>query len=72
MIHKAIDIGHDWQKKVSNILDRYSNEIAKNSEYIAYDLLDNSPLNENSVESIYSNAENWLDQSTEKRKFKTL
>ena len=29
-------------------------------EYISYDLLDTDPNNPNSVESIYSSAEDWI------------
>ena len=36
------------------------------SEYIAYEILDNNPLNDNSIESLYSQAELWIDESQAK------
>lgn len=36
------------------------------SEYIAYEILDNNPINEKSLEFFYSAAEVWIEQ-VEKR-----
>ena len=39
--------------KVCDILDKHTEEMNKNPEFISYELLDNSLENPNSVESIY-------------------
>lgn len=48
---------------IRKILDQYKAKIEKNSNYIAFELLDNDPLNENSVECLCSQSALWLDGS---------
>lgn len=55
-----------------SILDSYTNEIGRNPEYIAYELLDNDPLNEDSVAALSTEAEEWIETAIQKRKFETL
>ena len=45
LINNTVEIGYKWQKKVCSILDKYTNEIDRNPEYVAYDILDNNALN---------------------------
>jgi len=51
---------------VQDILDNYIKEIDNNKEYIAFDILDCNLENEFSVESLYSQAENWIEQANQK------
>lgn len=68
----VVETGTRWLQKVCSILDTYTAEIERNPEHIAYELLDNNPLNENTVEALYSEAEEWIARSGEKRKFEQL
>ena len=43
------------------MLSDYANKTEKNPTYIAYDFLDNDPLNDNSVESLTTQVELWLE-----------
>tara|TARA_B110000285_G_scaffold198559_1_gene231092 strand:+ start:962 stop:1120 length:159 start_codon:yes stop_codon:yes gene_type:complete len=49
--------GKNWQEKVCAILDRHTEKISENPDYISFDLLDVSESNPNSVESVYAEAE---------------
>ena len=42
------------------------------SEYIAYEILDNNPLNDNSIESLYTNAQSWIENSQNKQTYPKL
>ena len=53
-------------------MDDYTNRIQVNPEYIAYDLLDNDPLQDNTIESIYTITEGWLTEANEKQKCSAL
>lgn len=71
-VSAVMETGTRWLQKVCSILDSYTAEIERNPEHIAYELLDNYPLNENTVEALYSEAEEWIARSVEKRKFEAL
>ena len=71
-IHELVDLGENWQVKVCDILDQQTEKVNQNPEYISYDLLDTDPNNPNSVESIYSTAELWIQESLVKREYKVL
>ena len=58
--------GEKWQKQVQDIVDNYTNHMENDSDYIAYEILDNNPMNEQSQEFLYSAAEVWIEQ-VEKR-----
>lgn len=58
--------------QVCSILDAYTIEIDKNPEYIAYDLLDNNPLNEKSVAHLSTQGEEWIENAIQLRKFEAL
>jgi hypothetical protein len=47
-------------KRVFEIIDKFEKEVDRDSEYIAYDILDNDKANKNSVEALYSKAEGWV------------
>lgn len=64
--------GLKQQAKIRQILDDYTSEIAKNPTYIAYSLLDNDPLNDNSVECLCSQSEIWKDVVSEKLRCESL
>jgi len=63
MVEMVEDKGTQWQTSVCQILDNYQNQIQADQEYIAYDILDSSTQNPNSVESLYSQAECFLEES---------
>ena len=68
-VEVQMKLSQNWMTKVCSKLDNYTNEIDRNPEHIAYEILDNDPLNENSVMAISNEAEEWIDAATEKRKF---
>jgi len=43
------------------ILDSHTEKTQTNPNFIAFELLDNDPLNENSVEGLFSRSEIWLE-----------
>lgn len=49
------------QEKIKEILDSTTTKIDQNSKYIAFELLDNDPLNDLSVEGLCSQSEIWHD-----------
>lgn len=46
--------GAKQSNKIREIVDNYTEQISQNPNHIAYDLLDNDPLNDNSVECLCS------------------
>ena len=42
------------------------------SDYIAYEILDNNPMNEQSVEFLYSAAEVWIEQVEKRLQYPAL
>ena len=61
LITSVVNNGSTWMQKVHGMLDSYTAELQRNPEHIAFDLLDNNPLNESSVEYLYSEAEEWMN-----------
>lgn len=57
---------------VCSILDSYTTEIDRNPDYIAYDLLDNNPLNERSVAYLSTKGEEWIENAVQLRKYDSL
>ena len=49
--------GKNWQEKVCGVLDRHTEKISANPDYISFELLDANASNPNSVESVYAEAE---------------
>ena len=58
--------GLKQQTIIREILNSYTAKIEKNPNYIAYELLNNDPLNDESVEYLCSQSELWLDQAKKK------
>jgi hypothetical protein len=54
--------GLKQQATIREILNSYTAKIDQNPNYIAYELLNNDPLNDESVEHLCSQSELWLDQ----------
>lgn len=48
--------------KIREVVDNYTESIGQNPSHIAYDLLDNDPLNDNSVNGLCSQAEIYHEQ----------
>ena len=71
-MQQSCDSSQKWLHKVCSIIDRYTQETQRNPDYIAYELLDCNPLNEDSVEALYSEAEQQIYAAIEKRKFEEL
>ena len=42
------------------------------SEYIAYEILDNNAMNDDSIEAMYSKAELWIDTAQAKMDYPKL
>ena len=57
---------------MGDILNNYMTEIERNSEYVAFDILDSNVDNANSVEAIYQQIEKWIDDNKQIVKFKIL
>ena len=48
------------------MMKNYTDSSRDNADYVAFDFLDNDPLNDNSVESLTTQVEIWLEQSKAK------
>ena len=57
---------------IREVLNHYTAKIEKNPQYIAYEPLNNDPLNDTSVEYLCSQSELWLDQVNKKVEFPNL
>ena len=53
-------------------MNQYTDEIAQNPNYIAYDLLNSDPLNENSVEYLCSQADIFRENALQSLKCEGL
>ena len=54
------------------MLEKHSEDQKRNPDQISYDLLDSSPDNSKSVESLYNQAEKWMEESAEHRQYPEL
>lgn len=64
-LKKAEDQNRVVQLRVGDMLDNYMTEIEHDSEYIAFDILDSNVENELSVEGLYKQLEQSIEQMTD-------
>lgn len=77
-----IDEAHEFKKvedenrklmlKMGDILNNYMNEIERNADYVAFDILDSNLENNNSVEAMYQQIEKWIEDNRQAIKFRNL
>lgn len=65
---KVLDDGLSQKDFIGNMMLNYTNNSRENADYVAFDFLDNDPLNDNSVESLTTQVEIWLEQSKAKQR----
>lgn len=58
--------GQLQQTVIREILDSTTDKIRLNPSYVAYEIMENDPLNEQSVEYLSSHQQVWLDNSKKK------
>lgn len=51
-----------YQQTIRDILNETTGKMKENSNYIAFEIMDNEPLNERSLEYLHSQTQVWQDQ----------
>ena len=62
-ITKVREDGTNQCETISQILNNYTATIEQDQAHIAFELLNNDPLNENSCEYLCTQSEIWLDRT---------
>ena len=61
-LDKEIQEGDTYQQQISELLNNYTSKTEMNKEHIAFELLNNDPLDETSVEYLCAQNEIWLER----------